>query len=195
MRGPWRLFVALELPSDVLHALEKLQADLRRHIPGRAVRWVRPEGIHLTLKFLGDVPCDQVGELQTALDQAVAGRHRFSLNVEGLSCFPNMNRPRVLWVGVTGALKPLLALQQGVEEHIAPLGFSTEERSFSPHLTLARTGQRASRDEMAALGEAVQKYTIGQIASWEVQTVSLMRSYLKPDGATYTQVYTVALEP
>lgn len=195
MSDTWRLFIALELPPDVLEVVAQTQADLKRHVPSHVARWARPAGIHLTLKFLGDTPTGQVDDLKTALAEAAAGHSRFELSIQGMGCFPNTQRPRVLWLGVAGDVKPLRALRDDVERHIAPLGHPTEKRRFNPHLTLARAGRRASRDELAILGQISDEYDPGHLASWSVDGVSLMRSQLKPSGAVYTQIGHVKLEP
>jgi 2'-5' RNA ligase len=190
----WRLFIAIELPEAVLKAVSRFQTDLKKVIPPRAARWARPEGTHLTLKFLGDVPADRLPELSEALRRAAGGHHPLQLSVQGSGCFPNLDRPRVVWLGVAGELEALRSLQGGVEQQIAPLGFPPEERGFNPHLTLARTAQGASRAEMSAIGAAVRQRDAGRLAAWQVTTVSLMRSQLKPDGAVYTQVMAVTLD-
>ncbi len=194
MGETWRMFIALELPEVALEAIDRAQRRLKQAIPERAVRWVRPEGIHLTLKFLGDVPREQVAAVQEGLAAAAAGHRPLALGVEGIGCFPNTQRPRVVWLGVTGDLRQLEALQRSVEQHIAPLGFPTEGRGFTPHLTLGRTQRNASRDEVAQIGRAVEKGIDGWLATWQADTLSLMRSQLRPDGAVYTQVHRVDLE-
>ncbi len=194
MNETWRLFIAIELPANVLKTISQVQADLKKAIPDRAVRWTRPEGIHLTLKFLGDVRTSQLDSVKSGLDQAMVEHSVFDLSVQGAGCFPNLARPRVVWVGVAGDIRSLHALQASVEQMIAPLGFPTEDRGFSPHLTLGRTSQNASRDDIALIGKVVQDRDIGQLVSWQVNTASLMRSQLKPDGAQYTRVSEVKLE-
>src|SRR5258706_13368947 len=98
----WRLFIAIELPADVLATLRQTQDQLKQIISARAAKWVRPEGIHLTLKFLGDVPASRVGALMDGVEKAVEGHDKFEVSRHGLGCFPNVQRPRVLWVGVGG---------------------------------------------------------------------------------------------
>jgi 2'-5' RNA ligase len=190
----WRIFIALELPQDVQQAIRHFQADLKRVIPRRAARWTRPEGIHLTLKFLGDVPVQHMEEISDALRQAAQGHQALRLRVEGAGCFPNLERPRVLWLGVAGDLDALRSLQAGVEKCTSPLGFPPEERSFSPHLTLARTTQGASHAEASAIGAAIRQVDPGELATWQATTVSLMRSHLMPDGAVYTRVGVATLD-
>lgn len=193
MGEAWRLFIALELPGEVLAAIARAQDSLKRAIPEQAVRWVRPEAIHLTLKFLGDVPREQMAAVQEGLSSACAGHHPLALGIEGVGCFPNSLRPRVVWLGVTGDVQKLAALQESVERHIAPLGFPTEGRGFTPHLTLGRTQRSASRDAIAQIGRAVDRGIDGQLATWQVDGVSLIRSQLRPEGALYTTLFRVGL--
>jgi 2'-5' RNA ligase len=193
MSKPLRLFIALELPSSVLGALETLQSDLRAQVPERAARWVRPAGIHLTLKFLGDVPAEQVDAITAGIHEATKNHAPFTLQAEGLGVFPNPRRARVLWVGVGGEIEALRNLHASVEEYIVPLGYPAEERKFRGHLTLARAARHASRAEQEALGELAARSDLGLLASWQVESVSLVRSQLKPGGAVYTQVAEAAL--
>lgn len=190
----WRLFIAAELPEGVLKAISAVQDDLKRRLPGHALRWTRPEGIHLTLKFLGDVAPGRVDELADALARAAADRRRIDLAVEGLGCFPNPRRPRVLWLGIGGEVAKLRLLQQAVEAETTPLGFPSEGRAFSPHLTLARVQRNASRADVDKIGAAVERGGVGRVADFPVRGVSLIRSQLKPSGAEYTQVAHAALD-
>lgn len=194
MSEMWRLFIALELPPPILQSVSRVQNDLKRKIPERAAKWVRPDGIHLTLKFLGDVPTNQMDAIRTSLADAVEGHAPFFIGIQGLGCFPHTRQPRVLWLGLVGEVQKLAALQQSVEQQIAPLGYPTEERGFHPHLTLARANRDAPRQDLAALGRAAED-GLGQLGSWQVANVSLMRSQLRPTGAVYTQVWDISLEP
>ncbi len=197
MAEMFRLFIAVELPTPVVNALSDLRAQLVKIAPPRSVRWVRPEGIHLTLKFLGDTPADRRRDIERGMAQAaqaVAGRAPFSVTVGELGCFPNFSRPRVVWVGIGGALDALHALRDAIEATIAPLGYPTESRAFSPHLTLGRVSKSASRDEVAALGRALQQVKVGVLGEVAVDAISLIRSQLRPDGAVYTQLAHIQLE-
>lgn len=189
MSENWRLFIAVDLPDQVLDSLRRTQNKLKKVTPERAVRWVRVEGIHLTLKFLGDTPPDQVDDLVRVLGEAVSTHRCFELHTHGLGCFPNTDRPRVVWVGVNGAVRPLGALQADVEQGMQSLGFEAESRQFSPHLTLGRLSRNASRQDAMQVGEAVQaNQSKFPPVSWQVDSVSLIRSQLKPSGSVYTHV-------
>jgi 2'-5' RNA ligase len=181
-----RLFVAIDLPEDVRESLGRLQADLRRQgLPG--LRWTRPEGVHLTLKFLGETPASSLAAIEGALARAVRGTPSFHLALGAPGTFGNRRGPRVLWVDVEGDVKPLQQLQAAVERELAAAGFAPEERGFSPHLTLARVPQPpppglAERISRALAAVAAPR---GEI---EVTEVVLMRSRLQPGGAVHSRV-------
>ncbi len=183
-----RAFIAIPLPGSLLERLAALQRKLERQIPDRSVRWVRAEGIHLTLKFLGDTPTEKLPDIEQAL--AAVARHvpTSSFTVGELGCFPNPRRPRVVWVGVQEPTGRLAALQGAVEEVMTPLGYPPEGRGFTPHLTLGRVHRKASRSDVAQVGEAVVNTTVGTLAEVSVERFALIRSLLKPTGAEYTEL-------
>ena len=186
-----RLFVAVELPDEVREALAALQADLRRRgLDG--LRWVRPEGIHLTLKFLGETPSHKLPAIQAALAESVKGvpPHRLSLGAPGT--FGSSRRPQVLWVDLVGDLTPLGRLQHQVEGALAAISFPREKRQFAPHLTLARVRPQSARALAPRLAEAVAAVQPPS-GTIEVQELSLMHSRLQPGGAVYERLAAFAL--
>jgi RNA 2',3'-cyclic 3'-phosphodiesterase len=186
----WRLFVAIDLGEEARRALTGAQEAGRR--AGLPVRWVAPGGAHLTLKFLGSTDRALVGPIGTALG-AVAARHRpLSLRTGPPGAFPNPRRPRVLWLGLDGALDRLAALQGDVEDALADLGFPREARAFRPHLTLGRAREGAAwpgPDAFAAAFAGVPKVA----APLPVERIHLMRSELGPGGARYTTLHDAPL--
>lgn len=181
-----RTFIAIELDQELQQRLADLQSRLRREVPPQAVRWVRSEAIHLTLKFLGDTDEGQVEEVKEALARAAQAVSPFQFTVGGVGCFPNTRRPRVVWVGLhepTGALR---RLRDAVEAQVAPLGFPTERRPFSPHLTLGRVHRHASSSDVRALGEIIAASAVGDIDEMQVGEVCYIKSDLRPSGAVYT---------
>jgi 2'-5' RNA ligase len=189
-----RTFIAIELDESIKDGLTKLQERLKGEAPRGSVRWVRAEGIHLTLKFLGDVPANQIGEITRALERSCQGCTPFSLSCGDLGCFPNLKRPRVVWVGIQEETGTLAQLQKVIEENVAPLGYPSEKRKFSPHLTLGRVQRRVSSGDLRRLGELVGASEIGTLGLMEVRSVNLMRSDLRPSGAVYTRLAEVELE-
>ncbi|MEW6034102.1 MAG: RNA 2',3'-cyclic phosphodiesterase [Chloroflexota bacterium] len=189
-----RAFVAIELPQEVKTLLTEIQSGLRR--AGKTfVRWVSPEGVHLTLKFLGDTPADMIPKATGALEEAASGLAPFRLETAGLGVFPNPRQTRVLWIGLKGETQPLLHLQEQIETAFAPLGFLREARAFTPHLTLARLRDNATPPERQEFGEAAMCYNAAPPRAFLVDGVSLMRSTLTPSGAIYTRLALVPLKP
>jgi 2'-5' RNA ligase len=180
-----RSFIAIELPEEAKKGLARLRKGLERD-EHKFVKWVDPEGIHLTLKFLGDIPSRRVMEITEAMKKAVQGISPFSLEISGLGAFPNLKQVRVLWVGVGGELDRLSTLQQNVDSGLAALGFAKEERPFVPHLTLARIREGTRAPEKKGFGELVGSAVFKDKYPVEVQAIKLMRSQLTPAGAVYT---------
>ena len=187
-----RSFIAVELPSAARDAVERVMRDLRA-TAGDGVRWVRPEGIHLTLKFLGDIDVDSVPAISTALDRCAAFAAPFDLIVEGVGVFPNARRPRVVWVGLGRALESLQGLQQSVERELEALGFARERRAFTPHLTLGRVRDGVSAQQGRALSEAIAGASVQPGVDLPVRELALMKSDLRPTGAVYTRLHAARL--
>jgi len=185
-----RLFVALNFPPPVRQDLWQATAPLRDlDVP---MKWVRPDGIHLTLKFLGEVPEERDGEVHAALQRAAAGARALTLALGaaaaggagemGFGVFPDFTRPRVVWVGI--AAEPgLEILQHRVEQEFAPLGFATEARPFHPHVTLGRAARQARPRDFAGLEAALGRVEF--VASVLVGALDLMQSTLQSGGAVY----------
>ena len=188
-----RVFVAVELPPKVRNALADLIEQLKdTQIPG--LRLVRPEGIHLTLKFLGDVPKSQVESIVAAVSQAAQASKAFALELGQPGVFPNRNASRVLWVGIGGDLSPLLALHQQVEVALATLGFAEDRRGFNPHLTVARIRDGSSKADRQRAAEAIFSTRVQPGLHIEVDSISLMQSTLLPDGAVYESIASMPIE-
>lgn len=182
-----RAFIAIELPDEIRRGLVELRKELQRD-EHRFVKWVDPEGIHLTLKFLGNVRSGRVTEIAGAMEVAATGIAPFHLEFSGLGVFPSLKQVRVLWVGIGGEVDRLKELQRGIDTELACFGFAREERPFVPHLTLARVRQGASPSERRSLGELVQSTVFEDTYATTVRTVALMRSQLTPAGAIYSQL-------
>lgn len=183
-----RLFIAVELSAEVRQALARLQQDLQRQLPPKVVRWTNADGVHLTLKFLGDTPESRVAAITQGITSAAAGFAPFELRVAGLGCFPNPRQARVLWVGVPDVPKALAGLQRAVDLQMARLDFPRETRPFSPHLTLGRVNDRSSSAERQALAGLLMRKQVGDLGTVSVQEVVLFQSELRPGGAVYTEL-------
>lgn len=183
-----RTFVAVEIPGDVRAALAAVQSHLRQRRV--RARWVRPGGMHLTLKFLGNLPADQVPSVADALQIAAGGHAGFSLTAAGIGVFPELRRPRVIWAGFSGGTGLLAGLQAGVEERLAAVGFPREDRPFRAHLTIGRCSEPVAP---AVMGEAVNSFAGRCFGEFDVRELVLFQSDLKPDGPVYTALARVKL--
>ena len=189
-----RSFIAIELPEEAKEGLARLRKELERD-EHKFVKWVAPGGIHLTLKFLGNIPSKRVAEITEAIQEAAQGISPFHLEISGLGAFPNLRQVRVFWVGIGGEVDKLSQLQQNIDSALAALGFAKEERSFMPHLTLARIREGSSPPERRSFGELVGSTIFEDKYHIEVEAISLMRSQLKPTGAIYTCLSVVRMGP
>ncbi len=187
-----RCFIAIELPEEVKAGLKDIQAKLKSGSQA-PVKWVDPDGVHLTLKFLGGVDAAKIAPISAAMAEAAKGVPPFSLRVEGLGAFPNLRRVQVVWVGVSGEVDKLADLQQRLENNLAQLGFAPEKRRFTPHLTLARVRDQASLPQREGLGQLIAGTGFKASYSFPVAEVSLMRSQLTREGAIYSLISLVGL--
>lgn len=177
-----RLFVALELPPQVRAALGEIGNRLRpAAAPG--VRWTNPGGIHLTLKFIGEVPADKMDRIRAAL-AAVHAPRAVSAVFRGLGWFPQARHPRVLWAGVEAGGE-LAELAASIERALEPLGVARESREFRPHLTLARIKEEGGLD---GLRQEVERLGTPELGNACYREFDLMESTLRPQGAVYTQL-------
>ena len=174
-----RTFIAIALLPEVRAALGQVSSELALQMPPRAVRWVKPDLMHVTLRFLGGTAVSLLPQLMAALDQVAAQHGRFELTVNGLGCFPNRKRPRVIWAGLRGDLAPANNLVAGLNELLLPMGWEPEKRPFRPHLTLGRV-KDSRKLQGIHWGTAVAEIVV------EVTAVHLIESQLRPFGPIYT---------
>jgi 2'-5' RNA ligase len=176
-----RSFIAIEVDRAIIDRLAALQQELRQ--ADADVSWTRPAGIHLTLKFLGDVQEDrlpQIGEMLAALASRTSA---FPLSIADTGGFPSLRRPRVIWAGIDDGRAAISALVVEVDAAMNSVGFAREERSFRPHLTLGRVKSSSNLAQLVSMVEAHRGEVFGAMQATELV---LMRSELLPTGARYT---------
>ncbi len=183
-----RIFLAVELSSNIREKLSSLQQQLKKMLP--PINWVRPESIHLTLKFLGYVEPSLVSQLLSVLEPIGKKQTIFSIHVQGLGVFPQVKHPRIFWVGLTGDTEALKNFVLEIEAVLEPLGFPPEEKSYHPHLTLARI-----KRENAKVGSAfIQTRALEcaqHLGTVIVDRFTLFQSDLDSSGARYSSLWTV----
>ena len=183
--------MAVELPADVKAALAGL-IELIRGARVNGVRTARPDGIHLTLKFLGDISSDRIEPISAAISAVTRTHSAFALTMGGSEggpgAFPSRASARVLWMGVQGDLTNLSHLQQRIEDAFEALGFARDRRRFNPHLTVARIGDRTSKADRLKVSQTLFSAAPGPELPLDVASVCLMRSILMPDAAVYERL-------
>jgi len=188
---PIRAFIALKLPDDVIEFLRRIQSDLKKEgLNIKGVKWVAPENIHLTLKFLGDIKHTDVDAIESAMQSVVAPFAPLTLSATGLGAFPSVKRPRVLWSGVGGDVEALGRLQPRLEEQLSELGIEKENKKFKGHLTLGRIKGKVNADTIIdALGRCGNRTSRGFVAD----RLYLIKSELKPAGPVYSDLFCAPL--
>jgi 2'-5' RNA ligase len=182
----YRLFIGAELPPHVKVELAAVQERLRQSNP--PVKWVAPQAMHLTLRFLGGTDVKLLPDLGATLGLALARHAATPLRLNGVGAFPNKRRPSVVWVGVGGAVAALGHMQASIEAAVVGIGFAPETRPFRAHLTLGRARTEASADQQQRLGAAIRSLPPIAPADWIVNRIILFRSELSSAGPVYSEI-------
>jgi len=181
-----RTFISIDLPEGIKEGISGLQGRLKRdecHIG-----WVRPEAIHLTLKFLGEIDEKKIPEIETATRKAIQGYTPFFLRIMGLGVFPNLKRPRIIWLGINGEGDNLLRLQSRIEEEMEKIGHAAEKRAFKPHLTIGRVRDPSG---LKGLIDAIESEREIELGGFKAEEVLIMRSDLRPEGSIYARLFEI----
>jgi len=186
-----RSFIAIPLPEQTQQKIGEIIEQFEKGIHAQ-VRWVQPQNIHLTLKFLGDVSPSNLQYLKNILQAQADELQPFTFTIGGLGAFPDTRHPRVIWIGVK-APDVLYHLQSHIETETHKLGYASELRKFSPHLTLGRISRNASPAEVRELSDTISSMKIGQVDTVHVEAIHLFRSDLKPGGAVYSSLFIAPL--
>lgn len=183
-----RCFIAIEIPETVKSVLSGIEEELKK--TEADVRWVNPDNIHLTLKFLGNIKEETVKKVMKMMETVCSSCNSFNLEVKGLGVFPSIKSPRVLWVDIEES-DVLKSLQEEIDKKMVPIGFEREDRKFTPHLTMGRFRSSIGKGALLEVIKQHEKDTFGTI---DVQYISLMRSDLNPEGARYTRIAEIPLK-
>ena len=184
----FRAFIAIELPDEISAFIRKIQEGLRSY--GFKARWVRPENIHLTLKFLGDINKEDIKKAGDAIISAAGENASMSLGAKGIGFFPGVKRSRVIWTGIAGQTRELADLQKTLDGKLETIGFPKEKRPFKGHLTIARIKRKI---DARRLIDAMKEFGRFESKTFIANEVVLFKSELKPSGAVYTKLMSATL--
>lgn len=176
-----RTFIAVEVPLEVMS--RAIQVSERLQIAQAKVSWVKADNLHLTLKFLGDVPDNELNDVCAAVKAAAATLSAFEAMIRGVGAFPNVRRPRTIWLGVEKGRDQLIELFEAIEDHLHPLGFRRDGRRFRPHLTIGRVRSITAANE--ELAELIQKRAETEFGMIIVDEITVFSSLLTPQGAVH----------
>ncbi|MBL7069275.1 MAG: RNA 2',3'-cyclic phosphodiesterase [Candidatus Omnitrophica bacterium] len=185
-----RTFIALELSPEIKDELTQLQAQLKSI--NADVKWVKPQSMHLTLKFLGDIVQEQIEEIKKILDNAASRHASFEVSLFQVGGFPRLESPRVIWVGIDKGCSQSEAIAKELEEELERIGFEKEKRPFSAHLTLGRVRSPKERNELVSKIKALD---FKPSASCIIDKITLFQSTLTPQGSIYTPLHEAKLTP
>ncbi len=185
----YRLFIAVELPSQTQLELSKVQRTLASL---RAVRWTHFRLIHLILQFLGNTPIEKIDPLSNALRENLSSISSFPLSLEKVGAFPNLKHPRIIWAGIAKNTN-LAELHHLVTTATSSIGIPADKKPFNPHLTIGRVQKWARRDDFHKMDTALSRVTIGKIATFQVEHIALIRSQLTREGPVYTPLAKIPL--
>lgn len=184
-----RAFIAFPLPEIIRAQICDIQERLKSYrLP---VRWVKPENVHLTLKFLGEIAINSIDGITEMIMKTALNCRPLTLFTKGLGVFPGIKKPRVLWMGTFGEIKTLLEIQGQLETHLEEQGFAKENRPFKSHLTLGRFKGQIQPEKLLSI---LQSYSDFSSKPFEAREIILYKSELKPSGPVYTKLQTVFLE-
>ena len=188
-----RAFIAIELPPELKKELTKVETQLKINSPP-VIKWIEPGSIHITLKFLGETSDAILDDLILAMEESVVGGSPFKLDVRQLGAFPGVDRPQVIWVGVSGEMEKLKQLQKNLEKNTEQLGFKRESRTLSPHLTLGRVRDGARPDDIQRISKLLNETVFTALHNINVNQINLMKSVLTPTGAIHTFIGSTKLK-
>ena len=188
MKNQLRTFIAVSLPSPVLAGIEKWIRTLQQDLPD--VRWVEAQNLHVTLKFLGDTPLNDLPRLIQSVTQCVRRMDSFDMTLQGIGVFPNGESPKIIWIGCREGSEELMQLAESISESLFPLGYPREARRFSPHLTLGRIKKPVQEVPVMPILDAYRDCLLGSCSVSEVQIFS---SELTRRGTVYDELAAVLL--
>ncbi|MBT3241264.1 MAG: RNA 2',3'-cyclic phosphodiesterase [Chloroflexi bacterium] len=187
-----RSFIAIELPAELQKSLQTVHDHLFEELKGLPIRWVPIPNIHITLKFLGDVSENNIPMINEIIQKAASNSKPLDITAGGFGIFPNVTRPRVIWVGIK-APEELFKLQARTEIETSKMGYSPDQRKFNPHLTMGRVSRNATIQEIRTASNIFRKQKFGFIGAAKINSISLYQSKLSPKGAIYKKLFTANL--
>jgi len=180
-----RTFIAVDFPIEIKEKIESITAYFKTQLPAKAIKWVDPNNMHLTLKFMGETPADQLEPIKNAMQKVATAYPVFSIEVINLGMYPNHKKPRVVWLGISGE-ENLISLHKQLDRALQEVGIQPERRPLSPHLTIARVRRNSSKESVKDIGQTLSQFKVSTLGIVRVNEIVYYQSELKPQGPNYT---------
>jgi len=187
-----RTFIAANLPQGILQKIDKINAYFKSQIPHNAVKWVDTQNLHLTIKFIGDLPEEKLPAAKSLIGKALKEFSPFLVDIKGLGVFPHADRPRVIWLGVEQG-EQLGEIHNAFENELEEIGVKRENRDFHPHLTIGRVRRHVDRDVLDEIAKTFSQFKVGSLGKAEIKEIHLYQSKLTQQGPIYTSLFAVSL--
>jgi RNA 2',3'-cyclic 3'-phosphodiesterase len=187
-----RTFIAVDFPPEIIQKIEKIIAYFKTQTPDEALKWISTNNLHLTLKFLGEIPEEKLDHFKNILANSLGDKPEFNIGVEGLGMYPDKRNPRVIWLGITAG-DTLIDLHKTLDSALASAEIEREKRDFTPHLTIARVRRGTKRNTISEIGEILSLFKVDSLGNTTIKQVVLYQSELTPKGPIYTRLMTLSL--
>jgi len=187
-----RAFIAVDFPPDMIEKIGKIIQYFKKQLPKNGVKWVSAEKLHLTIKFMGELPEKKLPAVRSIIQDAALTQPAFKIGIQGLGMYPNQSKPRVIWLGITGK-EPLTSLHRILDHSLEEAGIQPERRKFSPHLTLARIRRGSDQETVREIGKTLSQFKVDSLGVIPVEHISFYKSTLTPKGPIYTLILKASL--
>ena len=187
-----RTFIAVDFQTEILTKIERIIDYLRTQTPVDALKWVKRDNLHLTLKFIGEISPDKIYQVKALMAEALLSSTAFAVEVKGLGMYPNANNPRVVWLGIENG-SGLVDTHKRLNNILSQVNIKPDTRPFSPHLTIARVKKNALPNQVKLVGGTLSQFKVGSLGITRVENIRLYQSELTPQGSIYTPLTTIAL--
>ena len=180
-----RTFIAVDFPIEIKAKIEEITTYFNTQLPSKVIKWVDANNIHLTLKFMGETPANQLEPIKRAMQQVVTTFPIFDVAIENLGMYPNAKKPRVIWLGIS-CEENLISLYKKLDQALKEIGIQPERRPFSPHLTVGRVRRSADPESVIIVGKTLSEFKVSTLGRVTINEVVYYQSELTPQGPNYT---------
>jgi len=187
-----RTFIAVDFPIEIKEKIIEITAYFQSKLPPAQIKWVEPDHMHLTLKFMGETPHDKLVQIKQSIHQVISVFPSFEIEIKALGMYPNNQRPRVIWLGIN-AENHLILLHNQLDQVLKGEGIKSDRRPFSPHLTIGRVRRNADQESVIQIGRILSQFKIASLGSVEIDEILYYQSLLTPQGPIYTILQSTSL--